>query len=357
MRIGFVVPGGLDRVSGGFIYDRHLIRALRAQGATVDVLPLAWLSLLPALASNALPLPAAPGAHDVLIEDELCHPAVLWRHRRSRRQGVRVVALVHNLASRQPATQQRRLRAAVERAYLRSVDGVAAVCASTLCDVESLTGRSLPIIVAPAGRDHVAALDGDFVAARALAPGPLRLMFAATVAPAKGLHRLIEVLQALIQAGQDVTVEVAGALDQDVPYVCALRARLLDARLDGRVRWHGLLRGDALWAVYRRCHALALPSDREAYPLVAIEALGSGLPVLATDQGGTAELLGVGLHGRCLPPDDRAAWTAALAGWARDRNSLAAAGRGALSRFQSLGTWGDAASGVLALCRRLRDGQ
>ncbi|HEX3697529.1 MAG TPA: glycosyltransferase family 4 protein [Polyangia bacterium] len=353
MRLAFVVPGGLQRVSGGFIYDRQLIAALRARGATVDVVPLPWLPFAVALASNLVPWSRALRGYDVVIEDELCHPAVVGRRRRARAGGAPVVALVHNLACRQLSTRHRRLRGFIERAYLRGVDGVAAVCASTLADVEQLAGCVSFGAVAPAGRDHVAAHDADAVAARAHERGPLRVLFAGTVTPAKGLHRLVDVLSALVRAGHDLSVDVAGAVDQAPSYGQMLRERVAEQRLLDRVRWHGLLHGDALWALYRRCHVLALPSAREAYPLVAIEALASGLPVLITDQGGTRELLATGPHALLLPPDDQAAWTQALISFAGDRNALAAAGQSALARFAALGTWADAADAVLALCRRL----
>ena len=353
MRLAFVVPGGLDRMSGGFIYDRHLIIALRAQGAAVDVVPLPWLPLPGALACNVLPWPRSLRGYDVVIEDELCHPLVVGRQRQLRAGGARIVALVHNLACRQPRTRCRLARTYLEQAYLRGVDGVAAVCASTLADVEELVGRAVPRVIARAGRDHLVAVAETLVAARAAAPGPLRVLFAGSVTPAKGLHRLLQTLAELVRDGRDVTVDVAGANDAAGSYALSLRTQVTVARLQGRTRWHGLLRGEALWALYRRCHVLALPSDREAYPLVAIEALAFGLPVLATDQGGARELLDSGGHAQVLPPDERGAWTRALALFADDRAGLTAAGHSALVRFSALGTWADAAAAVLALCRQV----
>ena len=97
---------------------------------------------------------------------------------------------------------------------------------------------------------------------------------------------------------------------------------------------------------------LAMPSDREAYPLAVVEALGFGLPVLVTDQGGAGEALGEGAQGHCLPPDDVDVWSSALAELAADRAALARAGRAALDRFAALGTWNDVASRVEALCAR-----
>ncbi len=50
MHVGLLIYGSLDIISGGFIYDRHLVRYLREAGDRVDVIssPLAPLWLKPA---------------------------------------------------------------------------------------------------------------------------------------------------------------------------------------------------------------------------------------------------------------------------------------------------------------------
>jgi glycosyltransferase involved in cell wall biosynthesis len=361
LRIAFVLLGSLDRVSGGFLYDRMLVDRLRARGHTVDVVPLPWASRARAVASNLRPLPRALASADVVIEDELCHAAVFARNRQLRRAGIPVVALVHNLADIHIASRDgdRAPGTALERRYLRTVDGIVAVCESTLRDARAPLERDVPAIVARAGRDHLPPTrpSAAAVAKRARTRGPLRVLVSAAVIPGKGLHRLLEAIArastSTSTATSALTLDVAGALDADRAYVRKVSALVARLGLGARVRLHGLLRGDALWALYGRSHVLALPSDREAYPLAAVEALGFGLPVLVTDRGGAREVLGDGPQGRSLAPDDVAAWAAALAAFAGDRAGLARAGRAALARFASLGSWDDVASGVEALCARV----
>ena len=63
----------------------------------------------------------------------------------------------------------------------------------------------------------------------------------------------------------------------------------------------------------RQASLFALPSRFEGYPNALLEALGCGLPVIATAcPGGTAAILANGVHGMLVPPNDVPALTVAL---------------------------------------------
>jgi glycosyltransferase involved in cell wall biosynthesis len=175
------------------------------------------------------------------------------------------------------------------------------------------------------------------------------------VAPHKGLHRLLEVAAAL-PAGT-IEVQAAGWLDRAPAYVQAIRERVARADLAGVVRLHGALDRPELEALFRAAQVLALPSDRESYPLAGLEGLGHGLPLLITDQGGTAELIGPGgAGGVALDPDDRQAWVAQLARWHADRAQLAAAARSARARYLEHGPWIETARVVQGFLRQVAGG-
>jgi len=40
MELAFLVPGALDQLTGGYLYDRHVVHGLRARGHRVDVVEL-----------------------------------------------------------------------------------------------------------------------------------------------------------------------------------------------------------------------------------------------------------------------------------------------------------------------------
>jgi len=83
-------------------------------------------------------------------------------------------------------------------------------------------------------------------------------------------------------------------------------------------------------AVFAGAEAFVLPSEYEAFGLVLLEAMASGLPIVATRVGGVPELVEEGGAGLLVPYGDREALVAALAEVIGDparRRSLSARGR------------------------------
>jgi sugar transferase (PEP-CTERM/EpsH1 system associated) len=80
-------------------------------------------------------------------------------------------------------------------------------------------------------------------------------------------------------------------------------------------------------ALMRGLHAFALPSLAEGISNTVLEAMASGLPVLATAVGGNPELVDEGRTGHLLPPADAPALARALAALATDPAHAAALGR------------------------------
>jgi glycosyltransferase involved in cell wall biosynthesis len=76
------------------------------------------------------------------------------------------------------------------------------------------------------------------------------------------------------------------------PLVPALEAAIFARGLGQRVELRGEVPPESLALWYGAADALLLTSRREGRPNVVLEALASGRPVLATEAGGTAEVLG-----------------------------------------------------------------
>ncbi len=92
-------------------------------------------------------------------------------------------------------------------------------------------------------------------------------------------------------------------------------------------------------AVMRGLHAFVLPSLAEGISNTILEAMASGLPVVATAVGGNPELVADGRSGLLVPPDDVDAMAQALLRLARDpqaARAMGAAGRADVERRFSL---------------------
>lgn len=100
-----------------------------------------------------------------------------------------------------------------------------------------------------------------------------------------------------------------------------------------RVRLLGALTHDALPPHYRAAHVFALPSKNEGMSNTVLEAMASGLPLVLTDTGGTAELLEPGVNGVMVPMSDPAALARALMRYLEEPELARA--HGAVSRRKS----------------------
>ncbi|GAA5141893.1 hypothetical protein GCM10023340_04410 [Nocardioides marinquilinus] len=130
----------------------------------------------------------------------------------------------------------------------------------------------------------------------------------ALLSPWKG-HRVL--LEAAEHLPDDVVVEVMGGhLAKDGDYAASLRA-IVEAspRLRERVRLLGHV-ADPLARMRTWTVAVSASTQPEACPLNVLEAMSIGVPVVASDHGGSPEVLAG--SGVLVPPDDAPALAAAL---------------------------------------------
>jgi glycosyltransferase involved in cell wall biosynthesis len=144
---------------------------------------------------------------------------------------------------------------------------------------------------------------------RERADGPARLLFIGRLFDIKRCDRLLSALARPELAGQAWRLEIAG----DGPEAARLRAQAEALELAGRVRFLGHVPPAELPEVLARADALVLPSVKESFGVVVIEALASGLPILATRCGGP-EATVTNAVGRLIPVDDSDALADGL-GW------------------------------------------
>lgn len=341
MKIGLLIYGSLDTVSGGYLYDRLLVEYLRAQGETVEIISLPWCNYAAHLSDN-LTL-RLPRGLDVLIQDELNHPSLLAAN--AGRHPYPVISLVHHLRSSElhPGWQTRLYRL-VEKRYLASVDGFIFNSETTRQAVCELANRQLSGLVANPPTDRFgSALPEKTVIARAHEPGPLRLVFLGNLIPRKGLHTLLSALRACSAACQ---LEVIGSAEVNSDYASEMQ-RLGDNLSPGaRVTFHGSLQPNPLAEWLKSAHVLVVPSTYEGYGIVYLEGMGFGLPAIGTSAGAAAEIITDGQTGYLITPGNAAALACHLEALDRDRNLLAEMSVLALERYRQQPGWAQTAETI-----------
>ncbi|WP_416896248.1 MAG: glycosyltransferase family 4 protein [Minwuia sp.] len=100
------------------------------------------------------------------------------------------------------------------------------------------------------------------------------------------------------------------------------RVRQTFAQFGGRVRFTGRVPESRLKGLYVSHDLLLWPAVNEAYGLALLEATAHGLPVVAGDEGGVADIIRHRVNGLLAPPRDPAAFAALTRRLLDDRQQL-----------------------------------
>jgi len=143
----------------------------------------------------------------------------------------------------------------------------------------------------------------------------------------KGFHRVIEILPRLQAEFGDVHYLVAGGPSPEGDWSDRLQAQARAAGVSDRVHFLGPLAPEALRWVLSAADLFVLATRNEGWANVLLEAMACGLPVVATDVGGNAEVICNTSLGSLVPFGDVDALSDAIAGALRrdwDRASIRA---------------------------------
>ncbi len=344
MKLGLLIYGSLDTLSGGYFYDRRLVESLRAQGDSVQIISLPWRNYLSHLGDN-LTFRLPPGL-DLMIQDELNHPSLLRAN--APPHPYPVVSLVHHLrGSEEHPAWQRVIYRLVERRYLLSVDGFIYNSETTRGEVEALLPAPKPCVLAypPTDRFGLPEVTEEEIARRA-AGGGLRVVFLGNLIPRKGLHTLLE---ALLHLDSPFHLDAVGSLEADPSY--ARQMQRIAAHLP--VTFHGALADEPLAGLLKQAHVLAVPSSYEGFGIVYLEGMGFGLPAIATTSGAAGEIITDGEDGFLVPAGEAAALAMCLRRLDADRELLKRMSLAARRRSMRQPEWPASAAAIRRFLQKM----
>ena len=297
--------------SGVDVFTRNLARSLRQLGheAVVTRFPHRWqyfpwrLRLAPRLA----------GAQLIL--------ANTWNGFCFKHPGVPLVAVEHLFVLDPALTPYKSLAQGAfhhtlvryyERRSVALADQLVAVSRATAQALAHHFGRPAPPII-PNG------IDVDFFCPPArrepLSDRPLRLLFVGNMSRRKGSDLLIPIIERL---GPGFELNYTSGLRVDEPFGAIPGMQPL-----------GRLDQEQVRDAYQRADILLFPTRLEGLPLVAMEAMACGTPVLAHRTSSLPEVVTDGIDGVLCPVNDVDAFVDAIRGLKADPDRLAAMGSAA----------------------------
>ncbi|PWJ22437.1 glycosyltransferase family 4 protein [Jannaschia seohaensis] len=330
----FAIPGDINTVTGGYIYERRLLMGLRDQGRDVQHLQLAAAFPDPSAADMAAAIDALADLppERALILDGLVFGAIdtagLARVRAP------IVAMIHH-----PLALETGLSAArhahlfrTERDNLRLARHVLVPSPHT-ADIlagDYATPRSR-ITIAPPGTD-----------ARPRRRHPIDPPLILSVGlqhPRKGHDVLLRALARLTHLPWRAVI--AGSAHD--PEHAALLARMVEELdLGARVHLAGRVPNAELDALYAEATLFTLATRYEGYGMVFDEALTWGLPIVACATGAVPQTVPEGT-GRLVPPDDPGALAQAVTELLTDLPARDAMAARAAAAGAALPGWDDTA--------------
>ena len=344
MRIGLIIYGSLDTVSGGYLYDRRLVDFLRAQDDTVEIISLPWRKYAEHLTDNFRF--RLPPNLDVLIEDELNHPSLIGAN-----QGTHpypIVSLLHHLrcSELRPAWQNSFYKM-IEKKYLQSVDAFIFNSKTTKRVVNELLRNAKPSLVAYPPTDRFGEpISEEEIKERASAK-ELRIMFVGNVIHRKGLHTL---LQALKLIGREhisaYKLDIIGGLTSEPRYASEMERYGRTHGLSSIVKFHGALDNQPLIEMYKQAHLMVVPSSYEGFGIVYLEGMCFGLPAIGTTAGAAREIITHGQDGYLIEPDDARALASHIHELAGNRELLVRLSLNAVKRYLSQPKWVETAKSI-----------
>jgi glycosyltransferase involved in cell wall biosynthesis len=349
LKIGFVIYGSLDNLSGGYLYDRNLVNYLRSKGDEVTIISMEHKKYIHNLQDNwsrEIKDKFEDLDIDLMIQDELNHPSLAFLNNALDRK-YPIISIVHHLKSSEEAHPfSRVLSRYLEGKYLKSLDGYIFNSETTKSAVKNLQGDLYPSVIAKPGGDrflkYSQSISEEDRHIRSESNRPLEILFIGNVIPRKQLNLLIDALNEI-----DIerwNLNVIGNTTVDEIYMKKIVNQISKLKLTSKVKILGTLTDVEVAEYLKRSHTLVVPSSWEGFGIVYLEAMSFGLPVIACNQGAAHEIITSGSDGFLVGINDYHAIADHINSLMKDKKLLMDMSRLALKTYNNHLTWEESAS-------------
>jgi glycosyltransferase involved in cell wall biosynthesis len=336
LRVAFTLPGDLATPTGGYGYDRRIIKELRRLGWQVDVADLGGNFPFPSIVERAIALAilssvtaGCPIVVDGLAFGALPEAGALRCH-------TPLIALVHQPLALDPGLD-------TTQAYtFRESERAALAAAARVVVTSEATGRiMIGDYDVPAHRISVVRPGNDPVPpALGSNDGVVRLLSIGSVLPVKGYDLLIAAVARLNEMPWRLTI--AGDRTRNPATASQLDADIEAYGVGDRVAVLGAIAPERVIELYLASDVFVLASRFEGYGMALSEAIAHGLPVVSTMVGAIRDTVPPGT-GLLVPPNDAAALAGALRRLISDPNERQRLATNARAAAAQLPTWEDSA--------------
>ena len=206
-------------------------------------------------------------------------------------------------------------------------------------------GKALPVALSPRIRDSIVRLYGlpegqvpvvlngiDLSRCQAKTDyslhDPVELIHVGRFYPQKNHEAILEALVLLNQRGISARVRLFG----EGPRLEEIREKAAALGVDSQVHFEGVT--DNVFAPMSQSDLFVLPSKWEGIPMTVIEAMGTGLPVIAAQVGGLTDMVSSGYSGMLIAPTG-AALAQAVETLVKDPQLRETLGKNGLQKAQS----------------------
>lgn len=133
---------------------------------------------------------------------------------------------------------------------------------------------------------------------------PPTILFLSNLLNSKGIQVLLEAVRLLAERNSAFRLIMAGVWGEDTEARTVFERQIQEGKLAGKIQLVGPVLGNAKSALLNSADIFVLPTLDDCFPLVLLEAMSCGLPIVSTRVGAIPEIVRDGADGFLVDPRD-----------------------------------------------------